>query len=536
MISDAGIFILGAGIMQIPALKIGREMGLYVVAADGNPAAEGREICHKFFNIDLKEKEKLLDAVKSLPSTPPIKGVLTAGTDFSANVAWLAEKLGLPGIPYQVAQNASDKGRMRSCFAKAGLSSPRFATLSSPEELKNLELSPPLVVKPVDNMGSRGVVMVKTPEELPKAVREAIRYSRTERVIVEEYIDGPEFSLDALVYRGRVIPCGCADRHITFSPYFVEMGHTMPSSFPSKIQGEIWELFKRGIRSLGIDQGAAKGDIKLSKSGPVLGEIAARLSGGFMSGWTYPYASAREVTAGAIRISLGLSPDLPRKDRGLVSAERAFISIPGRIRRINGIREAEQLQGIKNVFVLKKEGSPVDFPVNNVGKVGNVISQGRGIEKTKGFCEEAVRKIEIHLEPGEETTRKFLFSQERSWPPYAYNLQDPENLKFLKEIPWIRFPGEGEVIRGLHILPLPDLERENCVDWIGRGLKETFMLVQHRAGTFPVPESGALILGKVFWRAFLSGGMQGGIWVLETIKQNLKFSDFRERIQALWEI
>mgnify|MGYP002388944453 CR=1 FL=1 len=125
-------------------------------------------------------------------------------------------------------------------------------------------------------------------------------------------MDGPELSLDAIVWRGRVTVCGVADRIIRFPPFFVEMGHTMWSALPADDRSAVERVFTDGIRALGIDNGAAKGDIKLTSRGPMVGEIAARLSGGYMSGWTFPLASGVEVTRAALRVAAGLEPgDLP---------------------------------------------------------------------------------------------------------------------------------------------------------------------------------------------------------------------------------
>ena len=166
----------------------------------------------------------------------------------------------------------------------------------------------PLVVKPCDNMGGRGCSRVESPGELDAAIADAAAFSRTGRAIVEEYMDGPEFSIDAIVYGGKVYECGFADRHIFYPPYFIEMGHTIPSAVDAETKNKLMACFEAGVHALGLTSGAAKGDIKLTSRGPMIGEIAARLSGGYMSGWTYPYSSGFEVTEAAIEIAMGLPP------------------------------------------------------------------------------------------------------------------------------------------------------------------------------------------------------------------------------------
>jgi biotin carboxylase len=107
------ILILGAGVMQGPALKIAREMGLETVAADADEKAPSIPLADRFEKVDLKDKEGIEKLARSLMESGGLAGIMTAGTDFSATVAWAAERLGLPGIPYETALDASDKERMR---------------------------------------------------------------------------------------------------------------------------------------------------------------------------------------------------------------------------------------------------------------------------------------------------------------------------------------------------------------------------------------------------------------------------------------
>ena len=125
------IIILGAGIMQGPAIRIARELGFYAIVADGCSTAPCISMADQFEQIDLKDKEGIEAFARSLQnSNSGLGGIMTAGTDFSATVAWVAEKLSLPGFPYEAALNASDKGRMRACFEKAGLPSPPFMVIN----------------------------------------------------------------------------------------------------------------------------------------------------------------------------------------------------------------------------------------------------------------------------------------------------------------------------------------------------------------------------------------------------------------------
>ncbi|MDR0689556.1 MAG: ATP-grasp domain-containing protein [Spirochaetaceae bacterium] len=517
------ILILGAGIMQGPALRIAKEMGLKTAAIDGDPRAPNAPLADRFECIDLKDTEGITAFGRLLQAEGGLSGIMTAGTDFSASVAYAAEKLGLPGIPYEAALNASDKERMRRCFKQAGLPSPEFMILRrSPELGFILPFGYPVVVKPVDNMGGRGCRRVDFPTGLKPAVQDALKFSRSGRVIVEEYMDGPEFSLDAVVYRGEVTLCGFADRHIYFPPYFIEMGHTMPSSLDDTSQDLVLETFIAGIRALGIIQGAAKGDLKLSSRGPMIGEIAARLSGGYMSGWTYPYASGVEPTRGAILAALGIRPEALAPYRNWTSAERAFISIPGRIRSIRGLEEAGTAGHVRDLFLRVQAGDRVRFPENNVGKCGNIISAAPSREIAVAAAEEAARLIGIRLEAPDGETEAFL--AEGPFPgqttpaepiPPAFQVPSPvlDRLFALPE-PVVAPGGGGEFF----ILPFPEFTESGITDYMGRSVEASLTMVRDLTGR-PLPlgtENGirGIPLGRGFWAALIRGGYQGGTyWV-----------------------
>lgn len=523
------VFVLGAGVMQLPALDCARELGWRVAAADGNPAAPGAGRCDRFFAVDLKDRAGLLAACRELRAEGGLEAVFTAGTDFSANVAWLAAELGLPGHAPEAALAASDKLLMRERFAAAGLPSPRFAECRDPAaflaspELEGLGF--PLVVKPADNMGARGCRLVRDRRELALALAQALPLSRSSRAIVEEYVEGPEFSVDALVHGGRIDIRGFADRRISFSPFFVELGHSLPSRVDPAVEAEVLEVFKAGVRVLGLSHGAAKGDMKWSpaRGGPVIGEIAARLSGGYMSGWTYPYASGLDLTREALLLAAGLSPREGEGERGWSSAERAFISIPGRVARIEGLREARNSPYIKDLFLRCAPGDEVVFPSNNVEKCGNLIAQAPEPGLADASAEAAARRILIRLEAPWAATTAFLRGEGReegldglSWPPPAFDAGEElrRTLEGLAEGSLLS-PAEG---RELLVLPLPDQGAPGLRDWAGRSLGEAAEEALRAGGGRWARAGEAADVGRAFWKALLVGGVQGGLYVLDCLR------------------
>jgi biotin carboxylase len=511
------LMILGAGVMQGPAIRIAKEMGLESVVVDGSKDAPCAGEADIFEQIDLKDKEKITElALRLKTEHGGLSGVMTAGTDFSATAAWIAEHTGLPGNTYEAALNASDKGRMRQCFKKAGVPSPEFFVTD-----KKASTPPPfpypVVVKPIDNMGGRGCKRANNEAELRCALDEALKFSRAGQAIIEEYMDGPEYSVDAIVYEGKITICGFADRHIFFPPYFIEMGHTMPSNLEDKTASLLLETFKAGARSLGLTLGAAKGDIKLTQKGPMIGEIAARLSGGYMSGWTYPYSSGAEPTKAAILAALGrLDSDDPqglRRERDWVSAERAFISIPGVINVIKIMESAENNKYVKNIFFRAHEQERVIFPENNVSKCGNVISAAPTRESAVIAAEETARGILIRLAPHDAATDMFLSADgcSSNWPPSAFSVSEDVR-KALAALP----SGKPDLRRAA-VVPFPALLDSGAADYAGRGVAESLDAARALTG-LPLPINREGSFGKEFWAALIRGGYQGAAYITDCLK------------------
>lgn len=511
------IMILGAGVMQAPAIKIAKSMGWRVVCADGNPEAPAATQVDRFFHIDLKDLEGLENAARQLKESEGLDGIFTAGTDFSASVAWVAEKVSLPGLKYQTALNATDKIRMRHCFKGKDVPSPAFIELSSDMNyLEEVEiLSFPLVVKPVDNMGARGVRKITDTSNLEAAVNEAIAFSRTDRAIVEEFVSGPEYSIDALVENGKVTIYGLAERHIFFPPCFIEMGHTIPAQIDAEKKSRIEEVFKRGVAALGIDNGAAKGDVIYSENGPVIGEIAARLSGGFMSGWTFPYASGVSSTKGALLIAVGESVEPYDGSYKKVCAERAFLSIPGTVQKISKIEDAYGIEGINDLFLRIEEGDKVDFPVNNVEKCGNFISSHQQRKESIEAAEKAAGKIIVRLDPADGRTGNFLYG-DHDWPDDAFALNNSYTASSYEELmDQCEFSSLPENFSSFKPVPLAELAYEISQDWQGRTLGEVFRIILKETGMEEGEKVEDIKAQAFFWRALVKGSVQGGLWFFD---------------------
>lgn len=541
------ILILGAGLMQKPAILSAKEAGFTVNVIDADDKAVAIPYADTFRKIDLKDKDGILAYAKELKASENgLAAVFTAGTDFSASVSYVCEALGLPAHNYQSAVNASVKTVMRKCFKDAGVPSPEFCRVGKEDISEDLlskiltQMDFPLVIKPVDNMGARGCRMVRNEVEFFPALKVAVECSRTGYAIVEEYMEGPEYSIDALVQNGTFTVTGFAVRHIKYEPYFIEVGHTMPAVLDKKIHDELISVFALGAKALGLTTGAAKADIKYTKKGPMIGEIAGRLSGGYMSGWTYPYASDLNLTKQGILIAAGKEPtDLINRRKPVdytpselcknaekpyelfeveclrTSAERAWMSIPGTVKYIENIKDYSD----RAVFdelprATVSIGSEVDFPRNNVEKCGNIIAVSHDREAAITVAEDAVSDVFITLEPDNQRTEKYLngeeLDDENAFPPDAFGKLKPEELSALKEAAPI--PADARISEYIPEV-LKTSEYNNKKDW-------NYNTIQSTAEKFDILRVKHPALNQErFWKAVMRGGIQAAVYVSDTTEK-----------------
>ena len=545
------IVILGAGLMQKTAILSAKELGFHTIVVDADKNAVAIPFADEFFQIDLKDKEGILELCRRLKneSDGGLAGVFTAGTDFSASVSYVCEQLGLTAHSYNAALNASIKTQMRQCFKESGVPSPEFFKAGKDDLNPALydkiaaKMSLPFVVKPVDNMGARGCRMVRSREEFLPAVEIAVECSRTGFAIIEEYMEGPEYSIDALVYNGKFIVTGFAIRHIKYEPYFIEVGHTMPAVLSKKEHDELISVFALGAKAEGLTCGAAKADIKYTSKGPMIGEIAGRLSGGYMSGWTYPYASDLNLTKQGILIAAGKQPEelLERAQKVdytpselcknlqapyelyevpcvRTCAERAWMSIPGTVEYIENIKEFTD-QAVRDVLprATVTIGGEVDFPRNNVQKCGNIISVSASRDIAIQAAEDAVSNTFITLKPCNKKTDLYLSgyeqSDEEAFPPYAFFKLNKEQLCCLETL--LPIPENKKVIKYLPEF-LTGADCCNLTDWNYNTIKQSVEKFDILRPKHPELNS------KEFWSALLRGGIQGAVYYSDSCEAKTK--------------
>lgn len=387
------LMIVGASVLQLPAVLKAKEMGLYVAVADYDPNAVGIPFADEYFNASTMDEDAILRAAEEFKPD----GIMTLATDMPMrSVAKVAEKLGIPAISYSTAVKATDKFEMIKAFKANEVSSPWFFTVDSLAELKALRknLSYPCIMKPTDNAGSHGVVLVESFDDLIRLFDYSHDCSRHGKVIIEEYLRGDEVSVEVMVVDGTAHVLQITDKLTTGAPHFVEMGHSQPSKHPDSVLNQIKRLAAQACAAVGIDMGPAHVEMMITERGPVMIELGARMGGDNITTALVPLSTGVDMVKAAIEIALGRSPDIsPTLNCG--SAIRYFEVPFGKIVSISGVEQAKGIKGVKEIVFTKGIGDE-SAPIHcSNDRVGFVIAQGKDADDAVRICEQAIDQVDV---------------------------------------------------------------------------------------------------------------------------------------------
>ncbi len=392
--------ILGASILQLPAIKKAKELGLDVIVLDMDEDAVGLKVPGVYGEIiSTIDTPKILEMAKKYD----IDGIMTLATDMPMrSVAKVAKELGLVGITEETALKATNKAEMRSALKEYGVPIPKFYRVSCMKEYIDAtqHFSKCFIVKPADSSGSRGIYKIddiNNCEMIEEAYKYSVQYSRTGDVVVEEYMSGPEVSVETISVSGKCYVIQVTDKVTTGAPHFVEIGHSQPSLLDEDTIEKIKKVTEDANRAIGIIDGPSHTEIIVTQEGPKIVELGARLGGDNINTHLVPLSTGVDMVECCINIALGEKPDIVAKwNKG--SAIRYFKQHKGYIRCISGIEKAKELMGVKEISVVHGVGRYITDIESSGSRMGFVITQGESAEKAIDYCEKAMGMIDILIE------------------------------------------------------------------------------------------------------------------------------------------
>lgn len=391
------LLVLAAGILQVPVIKKAKEMGIYVIAADGDPNAVGLKYADKAIVVNITSEEDVLKVARE----EHIDGVIHPCSEVSMNVMGrLNDELGLSGITREQAIRATNKHLMREAFEKGNAPSPKSILTENVEDawmhLQN-DFSTDGILKPSRNSGSRGIAKVSRDmdkADFIKAYDIALNESRDKSVLIEQFIEGPEFSIEIIVWNGNVNVLTVTDKKTTGAPHFVELGHNQPSCFSAADVETLKTAAVAGVKALGVNNCACHAEAKLMDGKAYLMEIGARLGGDFISTELTHLSTGIDMVAAAINVALGIEPDLNPKEEPKGVCIRYFCPTPGKLVSISNT----EILADSRVYlweIYHKEGDEIPEVTSSLCRSGHVIVTENTPQKAIELADEIVNKVEF---------------------------------------------------------------------------------------------------------------------------------------------
>lgn len=394
MAKPKAIIQISGSVLQAQTVGWALEAGLTLLLTDSNDQAPMRAKAAEFACIDGTDIPSLKAQAQVWAKDYDIIGVNCGGDFGLVSASEVASSLSLPHIPKEVVERALDKPAALTCFQKAGVTTPHAVSLPP------LANDFPLIVKPADSSGSRGVSYVDDPADFDLAMETARQFS--DETLVERHVDGQHIDINAIFWHGNFLPGELIERF--FSPYPARYGTKMvtpPTSLPAGMKQKIWAEFEKAARSLGIDHGPVKGDLIVSDEAVCVLEVAPRFHGETNT-FALPHAYGTCTAALYMQsMATGEMPDTSplAKPKQVAGWLGIFPPQPGIFRGLDGMDAARAIPGIKQILVRRPVGSTIQTVRDNTAVIGFIYGAATDHKTLDSRLAAALAALHIQMDP-----------------------------------------------------------------------------------------------------------------------------------------
>ena len=368
------ILIFGVGILQRSIIERARKSGLFVVGIDPCIDAFCKDAVDVFERVDGQDFETTIAIAKKYH----ISAIVTAATDKPlVMMARVAKELYLPFYSVETAKVSTDKQLMKQKFIEYKVPCAKGFVLTDIEGMHKHDISYPVIVKPRDNSGSRGVIFCNNEVEVMSAWHEAMQYTHMPNILVEEYIDGPEYSIESVHVGGKSTVVQFTQKLITDFPYNVELGHIQPAVLSKETQQEIREVIQQIGVALKFDNCCSHTELKVSSSGIKVIETSPRLGGDFITSHLIPLSTGINIEDILLRLSLGERIEdnelLPISK--MYSGVKYFCLPEGEIEEIKNVNKIKDINGVQCYNFDLNKGDKVNKITSSLNRYGFALFQ-----------------------------------------------------------------------------------------------------------------------------------------------------------------
>lgn len=302
--------VIGASYLQEPLIQKAKMMGCETHVFAWAAGDVGEKSADFFYPISIVEKEKILEQCRRIG----INGICSIASDLAMlTVNYVAQELGLVGNSLEATYLSTNKSAMRAAFAAAGDPSPKSRLAISANELADLGMEYPLIVKPTDRSGSRGVALAENLEELQDAFETACAISFEKKVVVEEFVKGQEYSVECVSWQGKHHFLAVTQKYTSGPPHFIETAHLEPAMLAESDLCSIRNVVFHALDTLKIKNGASHSEVKISPDGTIkIIEIGGRMGGDCIGSDLVYLSTGMDYVKMVVDIACGKAPDFTR--------------------------------------------------------------------------------------------------------------------------------------------------------------------------------------------------------------------------------
>lgn len=380
MIKTYKILLFGVGKLQHSLIERAHKRGLYVVGIDPCGDADCRDEVDAFEVVDGQDLDKTIGIAKKYQ----VSAVVTVATDKPlVMMAKVAEILHLPFYSVETAKVSTDKLLMKQRFMDYGIPCAKGFVLTDIGNLSEHDFHYPVIVKPRDNSGSRGVKYCNDEAEVVKAWKEAMLYTHKSSVLVEEYIDGNEYSIENVHWRGKSYVVQFTEKRITECPYNVELGHIQPADISEDVQQEIRTIIQNVAEALNFTNCCSHTELKISSHGIKVIETSPRLGGDFITSHLTPLSTGINMEDLLLKLSLGEDiQEEELKSQNVLFSGIHFFQLPeGAINEIGNLDEMLSVPGTLLYKFELKRGEVIHQITSSLNRYGYVLIQSTSREQ-----------------------------------------------------------------------------------------------------------------------------------------------------------
>lgn len=303
--------ILGTNEYQNPLILRAKELGYETHVYGWKTGAIGEFTADVYHNVNIMDYERLWEEVKKVG----VCGVASIASELAMHpMNFLLRKLGIPCNSPETEAIATDKYKMRCAMRDAGIDGPKFVLVERDFHVETVsDFTYPLIIKPVDLSSSRGVMKINSREEMEEAIEYALGWSKTKQAILEEFIDGAEYSGESIAYEGKYRLLAVTKKATTGAPHFVETGHRQPANLSDEMLRKVEETLYKAFTAMGIKYGAVHPEFRITKEGRIcFMEVGARMGGDCIGSDLVPLSSGYDYMGMVISIGCGEEPSFQK--------------------------------------------------------------------------------------------------------------------------------------------------------------------------------------------------------------------------------